>query len=165
MKRSEMAEHPFRDISMRNYEWIFSNASREHINIAGTISSQLLFSHVDSESDYFGIFSGNELVAIMIISDERFAVPLIELTQTVAAYKSQGLQRYMLSRALAKFSEIYSDSQQTTDAVNFWKSLIQYGGVDFCVTTANLPAFTPAKIEDVCKTGEDESPMLKVTKK
>lgn len=81
----------------------------------------------ENDSDYFGLLHQNKLVSILQIDlRDNSDYHQITYTETEKDFQRQGCFRYLLSKAVEKYTTIISDDRQTKNAENAWKSLIQY---------------------------------------
>lgn len=98
--------------------------------------------NVDKFGDeYYGLFNGKQLVAILTLEHDRLGKP--QLTQIITAdeFRGQGLMRFLMNKALEHHAEIYSDTHQTPESIYFWKMLLMYPEPNYTIfvydTTTN----------------------------
>ena len=119
----EIYSYPPAGESLFKYEPYFKDDSR-----SSTPFGNLTFSNVQAnDSDYFGLLHDDQPISILHIDiRDGSAYHQITYTETDKNHRRQGCFRYLLLKAVEKYSTIISDTHQTKDAEDSWRSLIQY---------------------------------------
>ena len=145
------------------FKHLFNNAVREKTPFADIEFCEV----IHDEVDYFGMLTNDQLKAILIIEDSRHSIPQILLTQTEKSFRMKGIMRYLVDKALIKYSELFSDDSQTPESEDFWKHLIQIPGagnttwVYYPDTTRKIPART-VEFDEIWN--DKVSPILSISK-
>lgn len=122
---------------------------------------------IHDDVDYFGMLTNDQLIAILVVEDSRYNIPQILLTQTEKSFRMKGIMRYLVDKALVKYSELFSDDSQTPESEDFWKHLIQIPGagnttwVYYPDTTRKIPART-VEFDEIWN--DKISPILSISK-
>ena len=73
---------------------------------------------------HLGIFSANQIIAYLSLHQFLDSYQ-VDLTVTDPAYRNQGLIRWMIEFATARYKKIYSDSRHTESERTVWTALIK----------------------------------------
>lgn len=141
MKINEIILLPSRDESMDKFT--FPNIKPVPVKDA---FDHFEFAEVLKGDDHKLMLYDNGVVISGLHLEIRGGYWQITYSQTVPEYRNQGCFRYLLIRAVNAHKTILSDSRQTTEAADSWKSLIKHSGGQFNIFVFNgenrIPATT-----------------------
>jgi hypothetical protein len=134
MKITEIVSLVSRSDPMEKYQWIFDDLKK--ISAFGNLKFAEL---IELEDHYLGLFNNDNLIAFLHLEirtpGNRFQ---ISYTETDINYQGQGCFRYLINTSVNRHSEILSDTHQTDESKNAWKSLIKHPSEKISIYVLNM---------------------------
>lgn len=167
MKINEIVINPSREENIEKYTSMFSGVSLCPTPFYQN-GLELDYAVAVDQSEYYGLFEKNQLVAILILDFDRLDLPQISLSHTNIDRRGQGLLRYLANRALDKHPVLYSDSHQTKESQHFWQMLMKfpeprYSVMIYDVTTKQLTSSKGVSYDEIWN--QEENPIVALVRR
>lgn len=123
MQVDEIVTVPSRDQDISKYQGVFADQSK-----VKAFNGLTFAENQTNQSHELGLFDDENLVAYLRLDTRDQGKWQITYSQTESRFRGQGCFRYLLTKGVLEHGAVLSDSHQTQEAIDAWKSLIRFPG-------------------------------------